>query len=93
MEGTDRSMVVTIRRSSGKAETSRVTRMSRDSRATIANAPACGKSEAATTARSNTFHPSAKKRSGRGQQARRRMPISTTKMVWTRTSIHWKTGP
>ena len=53
-------MVVTMRRSSGKTDTSRVTRMSRASRATIAKAPAWGRSDAATTMKSNTFHPSRK---------------------------------
>jgi hypothetical protein len=39
MEGIDRSMVLTTSRSSGKTETSRVTRSSRASRATIAKVP------------------------------------------------------
>ena len=53
IDGIDRSIVPMIRRSSGKAETSRVTRMRRASRATIAKAPAWGSIEATTTTKSN----------------------------------------
>jgi hypothetical protein len=93
MDGMDRSMVLTMSRSSGKTETNRVTRRSRASRATIANAPAWGRSEAATTARSNTFQPSRKNRPSRGQWARSRMAISSTKIVWTTTSASSKRPP
>ena len=82
MEGIDRTIVPMISRSSGNADTSRVTRISRARRATIANAPACGSKDAATTLKSNTFQPLAKNRTGRGQDARIRMAISATKIVW-----------
>jgi hypothetical protein len=86
MEGIDRTIVPMISRSSGNAEISRVTRMRRARRATIANAPACGSRDAATTPKSNTFQPLAKNRPGRGQYARMRTAISATKIVWIRTS-------
>jgi hypothetical protein len=93
MDGIDRSMVVTIRRSSGKTDTSRVTRSSRARRATIANGPALGSSEQATTVKSNTFQPSRKKRPGREPWASSRIAISSTKMVWTTISITSKSVP
>ena len=93
IDGIDRTIVPMISRSSGNAETSRVTRMRRASRATIANAPACGSSDVATTRKSKTFQPLRKNAGGRGQYARMRITISATKMVWIRISSATMAAP
>ncbi len=82
IDGIDRTIVPMISRSSGKADTSRVTRIRRARRATMANAPACGSKDAATTAKSNTFQPLRKNAAGLGQHANTRRAISATKIVW-----------
>ena len=78
-EGIDRSIVATMRRSSGSAETTRSARSSRARRATVAKGPATGRSERATIVKSKTFQPSRKKRWTRGAWASRRTAISPTK--------------
>ena len=71
-------MVPTMSRSSGLVEMSRAIRSTRARRATPAKAPAAGSSNTATTTKSKTFQPSEKNLWTRGQQARRRIAISTT---------------
>ena len=93
IDGIDRIIVPMISRSSGKADTTRVTRIKRARRATMANAPACGSKDAATTAKSNTFQPLRKNTAGLGQYASRRMAISTTKIAWIRISIAAMSAP
>lgn len=51
-EGIERSIVATIRRISGRAETTRSARSRRASRATVAKGPATGRSESATIVKS-----------------------------------------
>ena len=60
MLGMERISVVTIRRSSGKADTSRSTRSSRARRATVASSPVLGSRLMTMMVKSKTFQPSAK---------------------------------
>ena len=94
MDGMDRSIVLTMRRSSGKAETSRVTRMSRASRATIANAPAWGRSDGGHHRQVEDV-PAVAGRTGRGGASgpTSRIAISITKIVWTTVSATSKSQP
>ena len=67
IDGIERIIVPIIRRNSGNADTSRVIRIRRPRRATIANGPPWGMSDAATTAKSKTFQPLRKNLPGLGQ--------------------------
>ena len=58
--GSDRRSVPTTIRSSRIAVTSRIRRISRPSRAAIANVPVAGSSATRITRKSKTFHPSRK---------------------------------